>query len=127
MDEISGAYPGGPTRRERFGQAESNEARRAIRSGEDNERRAGLRGQDERLRRRKLRAVLGVSATLLLSAAAGIYWGLSSAARASDELMENVGVGINRPEADISREMDRLIDQLWKMEELDRLPRRVRP
>lgn len=64
--------------------------------------------------------------TLVLSAAAGIYWGLSSA-RASDELMEKAEVRINRPEADISREMDRLIDQLWKMEELDRLPRRLRP
>lgn len=126
MDEISGAYPGGPTRRERFGQAESNEAPRAIRSGEDNERRAGRRDQHDRLRRRKVRAILGVSVTLLISAAAGIYLGLS-AVRASDELMEKAEVGINRPEAEISREMDRLIDQLWKMEELDRLPRRLRP
>lgn len=126
MDEISGAYPGGPTRRERFGQAESNKAPRAIRSGEDNERRARLRGRDNRLRRRKARAILGVSVTLVLSAAAGIFWGLTSA-RASDELMEKAEVRINRPEADISREMDRLIDQLWKMEELDRLPRRLRP
>lgn len=42
-------------------------------------------------------------------------------------MMEKAEVRINRPEADISREMDRLIDQLWKMEELDRLPRRLRP
>ncbi len=126
MDQFSGAYPGGPTRREPLGQAESKEALPAIRCGEDNEWRAGLRGQEGRLKSRRVRAVLGVGTTLLISAAAGIYWGFS-AARASDELAENARVMVDRPDVDVSREMDRLIDELWKMDELDRAPRSLRP
>ncbi len=123
MDRISGAYPGGPTRHEEPGHAELDEPPRTIRSGEDQARRAGLRGRDARLRRRRIRAVVGVSVTLLLSAAVGIYWGFSTV-RASDELVEWEVGGVNKPDAELSREVGRLIDELWKMEELERLPRR---
>lgn len=125
MDRISGAYPGGPTRREQFGQAESNDPPRELRSGEDRERRADRRAENDRLRSRKIRTVLGVGAALLFSGATGIFWGLRTA-RASEELLENAQVRANGPEVDISREMDRLINELWKMEELDRAPRRLR-
>ena len=123
MDQISGAYPGGPTRHEKLGKAELDQPPRAIRSGEDLARRASLRGRDDRLRRRRLRAVAGVSATLLLSAAVGIYWGFT-AVRASEDMLKSEVGGVDGPRAEVSRELDRLIDELWKMEELDRLPRR---
>ncbi len=136
MDRISGAYPGGPTGQAGLGQSGSEEPPRAIRTAEDRARMADRRSQDDRLRSRRVRAALGVSTALVLSAAAGISWGLISAARASDEMVEwedggmtlpmierNDG-GRTRPEDQLSRELDRLVNELWKMEELERLPRR---
>ena len=126
MEQILGAYPGGPTRPDQLEQVESNEAPRALRRGEDHERRAGLRSRSERIKSRRVRVVLGVGATLIVSAAAGIYWGFS-ASRNSDEALERARVRVNRSEVDVSREMDRLIEELWKMEDMDRMPRRLPP
>ncbi len=128
MDRISGAYPGGPTGQEGLGQAASEEPPRAIRTAEDLARMADRRSHDGRLRSRRIRTAVGVSAALVLSAAAGISWGLISAARASDEMVEWEDGGMTRPatrpEDQLSHELDRLVQELWKMEELERLPRR---
>ena len=128
MDRISGAYPGGPTGQEGPGQAASEEPPRAIRTAEDHARMADRRSQDGRLRSRRVRTALGVSAALVLSAAAGISWGLISAARASEEIVEweegRMARPATRPEDQLSHELDRLVNELWKMEELERLPRR---
>ncbi len=136
MDRISGAYPGGHTGEDGLGQAESDEPPRAILSAEDHARMADRRSQNDKLRSRRARRALGVSAALVLSAAAGISWGVISAARASDEMVEWEDGGMTlpmaerkdggrtRPEDQLSRELDRLVNELWKMEELERLPRR---
>ena len=123
MDRISGAYPGGPSR-ERVEGDESHAPPPAIRGGEDREQRAALRMQHDKLRSRRTRLVVGVGVTLLLSAAAGTYWGLS-AIKTSDELAEVERERLNQSQADIvGRELDRLVDELWKMEDLERAPRR---
>lgn len=123
MDRITGAYPGGPTRGVKRGGEDSSQAARTIRGGEDHARSARLREHEHRIRRRRIRVVIGVGATLLISAAAGVFLGLSTTRHAEKALLQEAQ-SVNSPDDVISRELDRLIDELWRMEELERVPRR---
>jgi len=68
--------------------------------------------------------VVGVGTALLLSTAAGIYWGFGASRRASEQMVDWQMESATSPESQMSQEMNRLMTELWKMESLERVPTR---
>ncbi|HIF08212.1 MAG TPA: hypothetical protein EYQ64_15125 [Gemmatimonadetes bacterium] len=68
--------------------------------------------------------MLGVGAALLLSTAAGLYWGLGVSRRAARQMVDWELEGPSSPGTEMSQELDRLMTELWKMESLERVPTR---
>lgn len=117
-DRITGSWPGGPQRRDdeprpmrvpHLPRAEQIEAGIASRS---------LR---RRRRSRSLRVVIGLALSLVVSGGIGWALGLRSHSTAA-ELSEDTAA--RRRNADISREVNRTLLELWKMEDVEALRNR---
>lgn len=117
MAKIQGPYPGGPRRRD------EDEAPPPVvlESVEELEahRQEGARRHRERRRRRRIAAAF--VATTLVAGGVGLWLGIRSHRSAEDvarELQEKQDV-----EQLLEKERRRILQELWRMEELERAPR----
>lgn len=115
---ITGIYPGGPSSRRAAGAPQKAVAVRGISDAEERRERWVLR---QRRRRRVRHAVEVLIFTLALAISAGAYLGFKAQV-SPEEATEKVLRGSG--EVDLSKEARRLLNELWKMEDMERLPRR---
>lgn len=122
MDRISGSYPGGPKR----DQLRTNDERgfsRLIPRVADLERGAQYLRRRRMHRMRRKRMMIAVGVALVVSGASGMYMGLQTH-RSPEELAQAEREKARPLELDLAKEANRLMSELWKMEDLDRVPRR---
>lgn len=122
MNRISGSYPGGP-KREQLKTKEERGFSKWIPRVVDLERSAGRRSLRHRNRARRTHLLAVVGLTLVVSGIGGMYMGLQ--AHKSSEDLARAEREKARP-ADIDLllgEADRLLNELWKMEDLERTGR----
>ena len=119
VNGFGGAYPGGPRRH-----AEKEEAGELpgfeLRDGESFEASAMTRVLRQSRRYRRRRLVIGLLTSLLLASSVGAYIGISNRKTAEELAQEQLTEG----RTDLEQEVNRLINELWKMEDLERAPRR---
>ncbi len=120
LNGFGGGYPGGPRRH-----AEKEEAGEApgfeIRDGESVEASALAKAIGRSRRQRTRRLVFGVLTSLFLASTVGAYVGARANRRAAEQFARDQTM---EGRTALEREADRLIDELWKMESLERAPRR---
>lgn len=116
MDRISGSYPGGPRRQDGSEPRERADLER-VEEFEERRSRASLQRKRER-RVRRLR--IGFLVALLTSAGIGLTLGLMSH-RTSEELVQEREQDRTR-DFDPSQEVNRMLLELWKMEDMERAP-----
>ncbi len=112
MSEITGGYPGGPPRH-----AEQEGAGPELAHGESVEDRRVEQGASFRKERRQKRLMIGLVISLLAAASAGAYYGIQSKQSAEELAQEE---NSNRQEGDLDQQTDRILNELWKMEGLER-------
>lgn len=119
MDRINGAYPGGPRKRDDGGGDEDR--RRKLDRAEEIEGRLHQRHRSAVRKRRKKRLLVGFAVAVLVAGAAGFWMGLQ-ANRTTEEIAAEQE---RRPEKgfDLSSERNKVLQQLWLMEDLERAPR----
>lgn len=115
-EPIRGSYPGGPRRGTG---PESDRLARRIEPVSALEERLSRRKLDRTRRRRARRLLLGFLGAMIVSGAVGVFVGLDSHATQA-ELTEAQRV-VRERDVDISREVNRTLLQLWKMEEIEAL------
>ncbi len=116
-DRIGGSYPGGPSRKEE-GRAGDGGRRPDLTRAEDIEARA-QDGHRARVRkRRRKRVAVGFVVAVVVAAAAGFWMGVESH-RTADEIAAEEEQR-QRSGFDFGAESDRLLQQLWLMEDLER-------
>lgn len=115
MDErIRGSYPGGPKRDREPGGDERPVRLRGVEEMESSRARRSL-CRSRRSRRR--RAWAGLAAVLAVAFAVGAALGLSS--HETQETLTRREEASARQDLDISKEVNRTLLQLWKMEDLE--------
>ena len=115
---FGGGYPGGPRRhaeKEEAGEPSGFE----IRDGESIEASAMARALSRSKRHRRRRLVIGLLTSLVLASSVGAYSGTAGKRRTAKELTQE-----QMMETVLEKEVSRLINELWKMENLERAPRR---
>lgn len=119
MTPIRGRYPGGPSRgpepgpsRPRPAGVEEIEGKRAARAEKAIRRR----------RRRRIRGGLGL--ILAIALATGGWLGIQAHTTAEEEALRLEAVERDRMETELRSETDRVLRELWRMEEMERAPRR---
>lgn len=120
LNGFGGAYPGGPRRhaeKEAAGELPGFE----IRDGESIEASAMTRVLGRLKKHRTRRFVIGLVASLLLASSVGAYVGIRDNRRAAEELAQKQ---TTEGRTLLEQEASRLINELWKMEDLERAPRR---
>ena len=121
MAKIAGRYPGGP-RREPLVAVESRPRPRLSTVNEIEERMA--RGAvRHRQQRRKTRVLMGLAGTVVAALAAGDWIGLKSH-QSTEDITAELGAETDGGVLDLAGERDRILRELWKMEEMERLPQR---
>lgn len=108
----SSSYPGGPT----VSGAASVNSTHPLHSGEDVEEYRETEAVRSRRSRRSLRLRLGVAAVTAIGILGGAY-SVMRARRTAEQLAD--AVRSEAATAHVTRETRRLINELWKMEELD--------
>ena len=118
MSGITGSYPGGPRR---HGQEEEagQDPQAEIRDGESIEASIAARRTGRTKKRRNRRLVIGLVTSFIAAAGVGAYFGMRSITTAEDLAQEEMKEG----EMDLKKQSDRLINELWKMEDLERARR----
>lgn len=114
-------FPGGP------GRAEGSEGRGPRRASielptvdeMEERKRKGARRRDVKLRKRRL--ALGFTGVLLLAALVGGIVGIHSH-RSAEALTRELQEKAPLPAPEVERQVDRLIDEIWKTEALEKLP-----
>ena len=118
--EFGGGYPGGPRRH-----AEKEEAGELpgfeIHDGESIEASAMTRALGRSRRQRTRRIVMGLLTSLLLSSSVGAYIGTRGNRKTAEQLAQEQ---MKDGRTVLEQETSRLINELWKMEALERAPRR---
>lgn len=122
MSRITGSYPGGPSRGDADDPESGRPRRRGLRGAEDLEERLHAKYRSAVGRKRRKRLLIAFGVAVLVAGATGFWMGLQ-AHRSADEIASEQE---RRPEAefDITRERNLLLQQLWLMEDLERVPRR---
>ena len=118
MSGITGSYPGGPRRHDSEGRTADSDAPE-LRGGESVERSVAGRVARGKRKRRNRRLVIGFVTSFIAAAGVGAYVGLQSKTTAEDLAQHEM-----QEELDLSGEVDRVLNELWKMEDLDRATRR---
>ena len=114
-ERISGFFPGGPGRAD---PAADRERRARLRGGEDREAARADREVTSKQKRRRRRLVIGAVAMLVLAATLSVVvmdTGPQTAAESIEAEAQEGGV-----ESEIDSRIDRILDELWKMEEVER-------
>ncbi len=97
--------------------------RRKVRldSVETIEARAAAGAQARRRKQRKRRLALGIVFSIAVAAAIGGWLGLQSH-RTDQEIAEGIRGQARGVEFDLNKQADRLINEIWKTEALEKLP-----
>ena len=122
MKKIHGRYPGGPSR---GGEGEAEPARgesQSLPTVEELEGRASQGSQRRKAIRRRRRAIVALVASLAVAGGVGLWIGLGSH-RTDEEMAQEMEVEVESPGFDLEKQTDRIIDEIWKTEALERIPR----
>lgn len=122
MDRISGSYPGGP-KRDQLRTDDERGFSKPIPRVADLERGARDLNRRRMHRMRRERRMIAVGVALVASGASGMYIGLQTH-QSSEELAQAEREKTRPSELDMVKEANRLMSELWKMEDLERVPRR---
>ena len=115
---IEGGFPGGPRRRGGEGPSRGNHPPRIERVG-DMEHRVSRRKLERTRSRRSRRIVLGLLAATVVAGSAGAYIGYSS--HTTPQEVTAAQDAAMRLDADVSKEVNRTLLELWKMEDVESL------
>ena len=118
MNRIQGSYPGGPRRRDAT-PAEGEGAARRLERVEEVEARLDRATRARERRRRSRRIWSALVLALVAAGGAGLYLGFH-AHRTSEELTVERTREQQQEQLDLTRETNRLLLELWKMEDLER-------
>lgn len=121
MNAMRGRYPGGPSRRDGADGESSGPERVHLASVEEMETRSSRASRKIRAKRRRKRLVLGFILSAAGAALAGGYVGLSTH-RTSAELAQELDQKHRPARDDLEQQMNRLIDEMWKSEALEKRP-----
>lgn len=121
MTPMPGRYPGGPTR----AGSESREAEepRKVRLAtvQEFETRVTSSSMKMKKKARHRRLVVGFFFSLIVAVVVGSYIGISSH-RTEEEVAREMEGEAPPSKADMEKQMDRLIDEMWKSEALEKGP-----
>ncbi len=120
MRRISGSYPGGPSRDRSEVDKRADKRLDDLASVEQIETRRGVGIVRARGKQRRRRLILGLVVSILVAGSGGVWMGLRSH-RTAEELAAEQREA--EAEFNLRRESDRLINELWKMEDLERAGR----
>lgn len=121
-DQIKGKWPGGPS-----GRADSVPPGRRVRTRTVEELEDGMVNRHLRRRRdaRSRRIVVGFVAVALVAGGVGWYVGEQSHATAEEVAAEREAAAA--PESELSKELNRAMLELWRMEDVEYMRNRPRP
>lgn len=120
LSSISGSYPGGP-KKQTLRSKKERKSHPTIPGVNDLERWARDARVETERRNRARRIKVGLVCVLLAAGGVGGYVGLS--AHTTPEQLAEKERSKARSRGEISDQADRLINELWKMEDLERAPR----
>ena len=122
MSELRGRYPGGPSRRNT---SDDNAPRRGkvhLASVEEIEAQAAAGAMQRKVTSRRKRIFIGLSISVAIALVLGGYIGFSSHRTADELIQEMNGTSAQAGKSDMDRQMDRMIDEMWKSEALEKGP-----
>lgn len=122
MTDLRGRYPGGPTRRGTDDPNFSPRGKVHLSTVSEIENRSTAWSEDHKQRARRKRLVKGLVLSVIVSGAIGAYLGFSSH-RTDAELAGEMAQRTTGPEGDLQKQADRLINEMWKSEALEKSPR----
>lgn len=122
MSELRGRYPGGPSRKGVDDPDYSPRRNVRLATVSEIEGRAVAGSEHRKKKARKKRLVRGLVFSVLLSGAVGAYLGFSSH-RTDAEVAEELTQERDAPGTDLEKQADRLINEMWKSEALEKPPR----
>ena len=121
MTRISGSYPGGPRRGAEGVGDERAEGAPRIGRVEQLEERLEQASRSQVRRRRTRRVWSGLAFALVLGGGIGLYLGYRSH-RSPEDLTDARNATRQSPLFDASRETNRVLLELWRMEDLEKQP-----
>lgn len=119
---IGGPFPGGP-RRPSDVEADDAYRRTRVGSGEDVEAARDRWVQERKAERRKRRLLIGALAFLIAAGGVGVWVGLDAVKSAEELVQEEERAREGGAGGIIERERERILQELWKMEDIERAPR----
>ena len=122
MSEMRGRYPGGPSRRTDPDDATPRRGKVHLATVEELEARAAEGSQARKGQSKRRRILVGVVVSVALALALGGYLGFSSHRTGEELASEMEGAQEQVEKSDMDRQMDRLIDEMWKTEALEKGP-----
>ena len=122
MSELRGRYPGGPSRRGVDDPDKPPRGKVRLATVSEIEGRAAAVSQHRKQKARKKRLLMGLIFSVVVSGSVGAYLGYSSH-RTDAELAKELSQDRRAPEMDIEKQADRLINEMWKSEALEKPPR----
>lgn len=115
MADVTGAYPGGPAHhQQRDGAAPPTDK---LRDGESLEARRESQITKLRKERRHRRTMIGLVVSLIAAVGAGAYYGIRSNRAAEALAREEM---TQQGEVDLNKQTDRILNELWRMEDVER-------
>ena len=121
MEKIAGSFPGGPRRRaEVDGPTEASE--RAFLRVEELSDRTTARFLRDRKRSRLKRVLWGFVMVLLAAGLTGLWVGVASHRTAEELAREQEAAAREARESEIAAERQKILQELWKMESLEKAP-----
>jgi hypothetical protein len=118
---IRGSYPGGP-RREDASAGPTDRSGARLERVEDIETRMGRSSKARERRRRARRVWSGFVVAIALAGGVGLYLGFT-AHRSSEQLTDaRQGSARAQRDSEIARETNRVLMELWRMEDVEKQP-----
>lgn len=121
MSQIRGRYPGGPSRRTDPDAAPPQRGKVHLATVEEIEARAAAKSQQRRQNTRRRQIYVALLLSLAIALILGGYLGFSSHRTDAELAQEMEGVR-DQGKSDLDRQVDRLIDEMWKSEALEKKP-----
>jgi hypothetical protein len=119
---MRGRYPGGPSRGGHVDPDVAPTGKVRLASVSEIEAQAAAGSRHRKRKARKRRLIKGLVVSLIVSGTLGAYLGYSSH-RTDAELAEELSGNRDAPEMDLEKQADRLINEMWKSEALEKPPR----
>lgn len=118
-DKIRRSYPGGPSKSGADAEPDAARKRPHLRRAEEIEARAQDRRRTRVAERRRRRIIIGFVVALVVAGGAGFWLGLQSHRTAAEIAAEEEAAREERG-FDLGAESDRIMRELWLMEDLER-------